>query len=252
MRITRGSSGLDGEQGRGGRELDIGLVQHQQRPFRQRVDERLHLRRVAPSAHRVVGIGEEDERRLQPAHGVQQGFQVDPVVAVGHGFQHAAEAGDMVVEGRVGAERGDHRRARLHDHAHDIAQHLVDARAQQHFVDGNAVKRGDGAAELMALRIVVPGDVPGGLAHGFGRSWGNAEGALVRADPDPERLPQATLQRLRADERNRRGQALDQAGETGGSSHGHLLAAGRVRQRPRPVDRLAISGRAGEGSSISF
>ena len=47
--------------------------------------------------------------------------------------------------------RRDHRHARLDDHPHDVPEHLVDAGTEEHLVNGNAVKRGDGAAQIVRL-----------------------------------------------------------------------------------------------------
>ena len=159
MRMTRGSSAPDGEDRGRRRELDVRLVEHEQRGRGQRVDERTHLGSVVPCPHGVVGVGDIYERRVEPAHRIEEGFEIDAVVAVRHRLQHPAETGHVVVERRVRAERRDHRHSRLDHHPHHVAEHLVDTGAEEHLVDGDAVPRRDGAAQLVRLGVVVPGDV---------------------------------------------------------------------------------------------
>ena len=202
----------------------------------------LHLRGVMPGAHRIVGVGEIDERRIERAHCIEQGFEIDPVVAVGHRFQHPAEARDVVVERRVCTKRRDHRHPRLDDHPHHVAEHLVDAGPEEHLVDGDTVERRNRAAQVVCLGVVVPGDVRDRLAHGLGRVRRDPERALVRADADPERLATTALQRLGTDKRNRGRQAVDQTGEFRCRSHRHSLVRNPAREYPACAVRSRKSG----------
>ena len=208
------------------------------------VDERAHPVGVVPGPHRVVGIGQEDERCIEPAHRIEQRFEIDAVVAVGHRLEHPAEARDVEVERRVCPARRDHRHPRLDDHPHHVAEHLVDAGAEQDLVDGHAVTRGNRAAQIECLGVVVPGDARDGFPHGLGRPGGDAERALVRADPDPKRFATPTLERLGADERNRRWQAVDQRGEPRCSGHHRSLMRERAREYLARTGRSRNSGDA--------
>jgi hypothetical protein len=79
-----------------------------------------------PAAHRIVRIGEVDQfRRFLPRLGEER-LGVLGVVAVGDRVQGSAEARDVEIECRVGAEGGDDRVAGAHEHPDEIAEETVD------------------------------------------------------------------------------------------------------------------------------
>ena len=147
----------------GGRaDLAIGLVEQKHRRLGQRLDEAGDLVRLPPGAHRIVGIGEIDERAPFPGcTAVEQVVEALPVVLVGHGDQPPARARDMEVEGRVGAERRHHRRARLDEHAHDQAEQPVDALADNHVFVADAEMRRQCRLQVEIVGVAIHPHVGG-------------------------------------------------------------------------------------------
>jgi hypothetical protein len=157
-----------------------------------------------------------------------QRVEVLLVVAIGHGDQPAAEAGDMVVERRIGAGRGDDGIAGLGDEPDQDAQKLVDPGTHDDALDRPAaVRLRQPLAQHEGLGIAVPAD-PGELARDRrGDAGRDAEQAFVGAEPQLEPASGPPLDRLGADERDGGGKAGDDRGA--GRSHGQDLFKKRKR-----------------------
>ena len=117
---------------------------------------------------------------------LREGVRVLVVVAVGHGHEPRAEPRDVVMEGRIGARGGHHRRARRGRHADHETEQLVDPGPEADLAGLDPVMLGKGRPQVMALRVAVPGDALDRGAHGLRRARRDPEGALVRPDPDIE------------------------------------------------------------------
>ena len=182
------------------RELEVRLVERDHGVLGKGLDEPPDPLRTVTGAHRVVGVGEVHERCPGLADRLREGVQILVVVAVGHGHQARAEPRDLVVEGRVGAGRGHHRRTRVGQHPHDEPEELVDSGPEAHLLQLHPVMRGEGRPQVVPLRISVQGDVPERLAHRLGHARRDPQGALVRADPGFEGTADPALDRLRTDE----------------------------------------------------
>jgi hypothetical protein len=206
---------IERRQGAGRRRVGIGLVEAEQAVAGQGVEEPRDRGGGMPGAHRVVGVGEVDERRPRLARRRGEAVEIGGVVAVGHGPQHAAEARDVVVEGRVGAERGDDRGAGRHQQADEAAEQAVDALADHDVLRPDAVVRGDRRPQVVAFRVAVHPGVPGGRGDGGDGARRGAEHALVGAEPGAEGPPQGALLRLGADEGHGGGQARGEGRQAG-------------------------------------
>jgi len=171
---------------------------------------------VPPRPHGIVRIGEVDQRGAFAPGGGDERFEVLTVVSVRHGDEPAAEAGDVIIEGRIGAERGHDRRAGIDDEPHREAQNAVDAFAHHDVVGGDPMGGGDRRLEVEILWIAVFPRLRGLRRHGGDRLGGWPEGVLVGADAGAETPTTGAFLGFRADERHGRGQAVDQSGEAGG------------------------------------
>ena len=203
---------VDRRRGAGRRELAIGLVEAEHGAGRQPRDQRLDGRAVPPGAHRVVRVGEEQQARLLLVRERQQGVGILAVVDVRRGDQPPAIAGDMEVEGGIGAERGRDRHARLDEQAHDVAEQSVDALAHHDVLRLHAVLRGQRVLEVVVLGIAVFPGIGRLLAHRLDGARRRAEHALVGADAGAEQAAALALLRFRPDEGHGRGQLLDDGG----------------------------------------
>ena len=134
-----------------------------------------------PAAHRVVGVGEVDQRRAGAAGGEEQRLGVLGVVAVGDGDEAAAEAGDMVGEGRVGAGRGDDRRAGGDQQADEVAEQAVDALADDDVRGPDAVVGGERGLEVEHLGVAVLPGLGGGARPSRRRRAGEGPKTLSLA-----------------------------------------------------------------------
>ena len=231
MRITRGSCGSSGGRASGGREVGVGLVEAEDRAAGEARDHLADAGAGMPAPHRVVGICQVNQWRGGLAGGEEQRLGVLGVVAVGDGDELAAEAGDVVGEGRVGAGGGHDGRAGGDEEADEVAEEAVDAFADGDVRGGDAVVGGERGLELEELGVGVHPAVCGGVGHGGDGGRGRAEDALVGADPGGERAAEGAFLGLRADEGDRGGEA----GGEGGQAHGRgCFMGGRRGRRRRP------------------
>ena len=201
------------------REVGIGLVEAEDAPARQ---PRHHLgdpRPLEPAPHRVVRVGEVEERRARLARGEKQRLGVLGVVAVGHGEKRPPEPRHVVVEGRVGPGRGHDRRPRRHEEPHQVAEQPVDPLAHGHVLRPHPVLRRQRRLELVELRIGVLPDLPRRRRHRGDRPRRRPEDALVRPDPRREPPAHGALLRLRPDEGHGRGQAGGEGRQAHGPEH---------------------------------
>jgi hypothetical protein len=207
-----------------------------------------------PAAHRVVGICEVDEFRPGfPGLGEERGGVLG-IVAVGHRVERAAEARDMEVEGRIGAEGGDDRIALGHEHPDEVAEEPVDAFADDDVAGRDAVMRGERGAEIVDLRVAVFPDLGRGGLHGRDGRGRGAEDALIRADPGAEGGGAAALERLGPHEGDAGGERGDEGGVAGAGQFGASgVDPAGGRRPPAPpwstwskMKREAMSGDLGE------
>ena len=110
---------------------------------------------LPPGAHRVVGVGEIDQRRVLALHRRKQSVEAFAVVFVWHGDQPPAETCDVEVEGRVGPERGDDSHARRDHHAHDEVEQPVYAFADDDIVVGDAEMGSDRGLEVEIVGVAI-------------------------------------------------------------------------------------------------
>jgi hypothetical protein len=78
------------------------------------------------------------------------------VARVGHGFEHAAVSGHVIIESRIRAQRGDRDLARREIAAHAEPEQVVDAGGHDDLSDGATVRRGQRFAQFDRLGIAVP------------------------------------------------------------------------------------------------
>jgi len=213
-----------------GEEIGIGLVEEQQRARRQVIEHRLDPPRRLPRAHRVVRIGEIDEPRPGPGRAGDKAVRVLGVVAVGHLVQHAAEARDMVVEGRIGAVRGHHRLARGEEQSHREAEQPVDALARHDLRRCHAMTRGQRGAQLVAVGVAVFPRLGHRRPHRLDGPRRGAEAVLVGAEPGAAQEVAAQLERLGPGEGHRRRQAGGDRGEAQ-AVHGPSEAERQARRK---------------------
>ena len=165
--------------------------------------------RRPPTAHWIVGVGEEHQLRPLAPHRFEQRGRVLAVLDIGHRHQTAAISGNVEVEGRIGPERGDDGIARLGEQAHRVAEQRVDAFAD-HDVRGRQPQfLRQRRLQIVILGIAIHPAFGRRLSHGGDGFRRRAEDALVGAEPGPEHDATRALLRLRADERHRRGQRGD-------------------------------------------
>ena len=184
------------------RELHVRLVEGEHRVLGERRDERPYPRRIVPGSHRVVRVGEVDEGRPRVADGLGEGIRILVVVAVGNRHETRAKTRDVVVEGRIGARRRDHRGSGHGQHPHHEAEQLVDAGPEADLANVDPVMLGEGRPQVVALRVAVPGHLLDRGAHGLGRFRRDPEGALVGPDAKVEDPAGPPLDGFRADEGN--------------------------------------------------
>ncbi len=178
---------VDRRHGAGGGKFAIGLVQAQHRTFGQRGDHLLHPLGAVPAAHRVVGIAEIDQRRVDLGRLGEQRVGVFGIVPVGNGVQFAAIAPDVIVESRIGPGRCHHRSPLRHQQPHQRAQQRVDPRPDHQVLARHAVMRGQCLAQIMALGIAVFPDLRCLGLHRLDGLRCRPEDALVGPDSRPER-----------------------------------------------------------------
>ncbi len=118
----------------------------------------------------------------------------------------------MEVEGRIGAERGRDRDARLHEQAHDVAEQTVDPFAHYDILRLHAVLRGERLLQIVIFRIAIFPGIGGLRPHGLDRARRRPEHAFIGADARAEKPAALTLLRFRPDEGHGRGQVLDDVG----------------------------------------
>ena len=157
---------VERRQGVGGCEVGIGLVEAEDRAAGEARDHLADAGAGMPAPHRVVGICQVNQWRGGLAGGEEQRLGVLGVVAVGDGDELAAEAGDVVGEGRVGAGGGDDGRAGGDEEADEVAEEAVDAFADRDVRGGDAVVGGERGLELEELGVGVHPAVCGGVGHG--------------------------------------------------------------------------------------
>ena len=233
---------------RGG-ELAVGFVEHQHAVLGQSGDELRDRAGVVPGSHRVVGVRQVHQRRARLAHPVHERFEIDVIVAVGHRVQLPAESRDLVVEGRIGAERGHHGHAGLYEHPHRQSEQLVDTTGDADVVDPHSATCRDLRAQLEGFRITVPRHLRDRLAHRLRGARRYPERALVGADPHLEPCSPATLDRLRTHEGNRRRQSGHDGSEGNPMRHLYVIRnQGRRIVARRSSDRGAALG-SGASSS---
>ena len=202
------------------RELDIGLVEHQQRAVRHRLDHRPDPVGTVPGAHRVVGVGDVDELGAGLGSLFDERLGVLVVVAVGHGDDLSAEARDMVVEGRVGARGGDHCVAGADREPDEVAEQPVDAFADHDIGGRRAGGGGQRLAQVVARGIAVFPDLGRRFFHRRHRAGRGTEDAFIGAEPRAERPPPVALLRFRPDEGDGGGEAVDERGVAWSGGHG--------------------------------
>ena len=226
------------------REVHVCLVEGEHDILGKRLDERPHPRRVVPGPHRIVGVGEVDERGPGLANRLREGVRILVVVAVGHRHEARTEARDMEVEGRVGAGRGHHRGSGLGQHPHHEAEQLVDAGPEADLAGIHPMMLGEERPEVVALRVAVPGDAFDRGAHGLGCTGRNPEGALVRTDANVERPAGPPLDGFGADEGDGRGKLPHDGAER---NHGQKAGSGERRGRRIRCRRGGRGGGADRG-----
>ncbi len=215
------------------RRIAIGLVEQQQHAGGQRGDERAQCVRSPERPHGIVGIADVEDARVLALRGIEQRAEVLLVVAVGHAHEAAAAAGDVKVEGRIGAVRGDDRGARLDDELHGEPEQPVDALADDDVVEADAVELRQRRAQFVALGIGVHPVAVGGRAHGGECLRRRTEQALVGAEPGTKGAPAGTLLRLRTDEGHEGRQAIDKSGEARSRHRMGVTLGGARRQQLR-------------------
>ena len=122
------------------------------------------------------------------------------VVAVRHGDEPCAETGNMVVEGRVGAERGHHCRAGRGEQAHDQAEQPVNAFADRDRVGRHAESCRERLFEVEIFRVAVAPGQTGRPRHRINHGRGRAETAFIGAEPGTERRAARAFLRFGPDE----------------------------------------------------
>ena len=240
---------VDREDGVRRHEVQVRLVEHEEAAGRQAVQQIAHGVAAEIGSRGVVRVGEVEDGRLRARGQVRQRGQVVPVAAVGYRFQPAAEAVDVIDEGRVATEgRGDGV-ARVHVHADDQSQQVVDPRAEGHVPDIHAVHRGQFGPQVVTFGVAIPRDASRGFAHGRRGPGRYAEGAFVGADAHAERFSLTTFDGFGTHEGGRGGQACHDVGIRGS---GHQIGRGCVRPRlpyrrcTGPCGRRCCTGRGGK------
>ena len=223
---------LDRGQGVFGREFAVGFIKHQQSGLRQGLCELDDGFRPVPASHRVVRVGEIDERRIFALHGFKQRLHILAIVTIGHGHEPAAEAGNMVVEGGISAERGNDRRIVADDQTHHEPQKPVDT-----FADNEAIRRqtdpaGERLPQIMVLGIgIAPGERCR-FAHGLDHRGRRTEAVFVRTETGAECRSHHAFLRLRTDEGNGRRQRFRKICKAAKGIHGLGLPGTLCAKRP--------------------
>ena len=185
------------------------------------------------AAHRIIGIGEVDQPGLSGFGGGKQGFGVFMIAKIGHAGQRAAKAGDVKIEGWIGAGRGDDRDAGVQRQAGEIAEKAVDPLTDDNMGGGEAVMARDSGFEIVIFGIAVHPDIGRGAAHGGDGMGRGAEEAFIRAEAGGKGPGTGALLGLGADE----GHGGRQGGGERGQELGHV---GKV-----PAGWGLCKGRAG-------
>ena len=237
------------QDGTAGRGIGIGLVECQHRPLGQRIDHRLHGRRLMPASHRVVGIGEIDQFCINRPRLGQKRVWIFMVARIGHLVQHAAKTRHMVVEGGIGPVRGHDRIAGADEQPHEIAQQPVDPLAHHDIGAGHPVMRSDRFAQIVKLGVAIHPRLTGGLFHRRNRARAGAKDAFIGPDPRHEGGTARAFLRLGPDKGDRCGQGFDKGG---------IARRFHIRSESRKADALqgptkgsetdALPKRAGIGS----
>ena len=155
-----------------------------------------------PGAHRVVGIGEIDQRCIFASHGVEQRIQVLVVIAERHGDKLAAKACDMEIEGWIGTERGDDRGSWLDDQPDNESQKPVYAFADHHPFRRQAEMRAQRHAQIMVLWIGVAPAERGFARDCLNHRRGRTKTVFIGAKPRLKLRTTRPLLGFRPDERH--------------------------------------------------
>ena len=150
-----------------------------------------------------------------------RGIAKDPSVVFADDFETwteegsvpPAEACDVEIEGRVGAKRGDDRRAGGECEAAQEAKEPINPAPHHDMLRADAMMTGEGGAEVVAFGVGIhPTFQDRGLhrCDGFG---GGAEEAFIGPEPCPEGVSLLTFQRLGPGEGNGAGQGGGEGGE---------------------------------------
>ena len=201
------------DRGGGRGKFYISLIQDQHRAVGQRIQRRCQGGAVMPCSHRIVGVRQIDQPGPYLGRANHQGGGVLMIVAVGHLVQHAAIAGDVIIESRIGSIGGDHRIARRDHQPHEIAQQPVYAFTHHDIFRRNTILRGQRLAQIVARGIRVFPDLDRRVAHCLNCAGRRAEDAFIGAQPRIKGRAANPLQCLRANKGDCVGQRPDEWGD---------------------------------------
>ena len=182
------------------REFHIGFVENKQAVVRQVGQDLLNNPAPQKGAGWVVRVGQIKQLGLGLPRLGQQGVHVVVArLAVGHQRQATAETGHVVVEGGIGAERGNHGFAGIEERPHDQPQQAVDALADDQILRLYRHGRGEFLPQVVMFRVAVPGATAHLTLQGRQDRGGRAKGAFIGANARLVGRPALALQRLRSD-----------------------------------------------------
>ena len=125
----------------------------------------------------------------------------------------------MIVEGGIGAERGDHRFTCADHQPHDHAENAVDAFPDADMGGRNAEMGAKRLFQREIFRIIVLPDLARMRLHRGNHRGRRAKAVFIRTDAGEHLRIALPLDGLRADKRYGRGKGLHQRGEMGKGCH---------------------------------
>ena len=128
-------------------------------------------------------------------------------------------AGDVEIEGRIGAERRHHRKPRLDHQPDDLPEQRIDAFPDRQVLRPAAEMGGQRLLQGEILRVVVLPGRGGRFRDRLQDRRRRTEAVFVRADAGLYLKAAIALDRFGTDERHSRWQRIDEGRETGECRH---------------------------------
>ena len=158
-----------------------------------------------PRTHRVVRIGDVDQRRINFTGFGQQPVQILVIIQIGNGFDPRAQTLTVKIERRIGPIGSHDGRSRFQKQTAERPQQAVDSATNHDILGPDAMMSRQSGAQREKVSLPVFPYFRDSVLHRGDCHGGWSKDILVRADAGMERSPALALNRLGADKRDRCG-----------------------------------------------